>query len=249
MPGRASRGRTRRNACVDVVLAEAKSTTSVSVKNTENRLPARVEAMRDAGTSRGVFDHVAATAARTQRRPGRRPPSCSASAAQGPRQPRPGSPTASPLGRPDPAGASCDITSARPPKAAAGRPPLITLPKVNRSGVTPSRPHQPAGPTRKPVSTSSRISSAPWRRGQVAQQRVEPVARRDHAHVRGGRFDDDAGDLVAVLREGRLTAATSLYGSTIVSAALAPVTPGVSGRPNVTTPLPALASNASTWPW
>ncbi len=45
------------------------------------------------------------------------------------------------------------------------------------------------------------------------------------------------------------TAARSLYGSTIVSAALAPVTPGVSGSPNVTRPEPALASRASTWPW
>ena len=53
------------------------------------------------------------------------------------------------------------MTSARPPKAAAGSPPLITLPKVNRSASTPSRPYQPAGLTRKPVMTSSRISSAP----------------------------------------------------------------------------------------
>ena len=45
------------------------------------------------------------------------------------------------------------------------------------------------------------------------------------------------------------TARRSLYGSTIVSAALAPVTPGVSGSPNVATPEPALASSASTCPW
>ncbi len=45
------------------------------------------------------------------------------------------------------------------------------------------------------------------------------------------------------------TAARSLYGSTSVSAVCAPVTPGVSGSPNVTTPDPAAASNASTWPW
>ncbi len=45
------------------------------------------------------------------------------------------------------------------------------------------------------------------------------------------------------------TAATSLYGSTIVSLAAAPVTPGESGRPSVATPEPAAASSASTWPW
>ena len=58
-----------------------------------------------------------------------------------------------------PAGASMPITSARPPNAAAGSPPPITLPKVNRSGAQPStapvRPQWPAGPTRKPVMTSS----------------------------------------------------------------------------------------------
>ena len=46
-----------------------------------------------------------------------------------------------------------------------------------------------------------------------------------------------------------VTAAASLYGSTTVSAAEAPVTPGVSGRPRVATPEPAATSRASTWPW
>jgi hypothetical protein len=45
------------------------------------------------------------------------------------------------------------------------------------------------------------------------------------------------------------TASTSLYRSTIVSPAAAPVTPGVSGRPRVATPEPADASRASTCPW
>ena len=42
---------------------------------------------------------------------------------------------------------ACAITSARPPNAAAGKPPPITLPKVTRSGrqpsTAPSRPHWP----------------------------------------------------------------------------------------------------------
>jgi hypothetical protein len=40
-----------------------------------------------------------------------------------------------------------------------------------------------------------------------------------------------------------------VVGSTIVSAACAPVTPGLVGRPSVATPEPAWASSASTWPW
>ncbi len=53
------------------------------------------------------------------------------------------------------------MISARPPNAAAGRPPPITLPNVVRSPATPSRPYQPEPVTRNPVSTSSMISSAP----------------------------------------------------------------------------------------
>ena len=53
------------------------------------------------------------------------------------------------------------MTSARPPNAAAGSPPPMTLPKVNRSASTGSWPYQPARVTRKPVITSSLMSSAP----------------------------------------------------------------------------------------
>jgi hypothetical protein len=56
-----------------------------------------------------------------------------------------------------PCGASCPITSARPPNAAAGKPPPITLPKVIRSGTTPSMPNQPSREERKPVITSSEM--------------------------------------------------------------------------------------------
>ena len=50
-------------------------------------------------------------------------------------------------------------------------------------------------------------------------------------------------------RTQRRTASRSLYGSTIVSPACAPVTPGVSGSAKVATPEPAAASSESTWPW
>ena len=51
------------------------------------------------------------------------------------------------------------------------------------------------------------------------------------------RLGDHAGDLAARARRTRpRTASRSLYGSTIVSPACAPVTPGVSGSPRVATP-------------
>ena len=82
-------------------------------------------------------------------------------------------------------------------------PPPSTLPKVTRSGVHPapsgttraaSRPHQPAGPTRNPVSTSSRISRAPFSRAIVASARLNPRAGREHARVGSRRLGDDRGD-------------------------------------------------------
>ena len=60
-----------------------------------------------------------------------------------------------------PSGARRSITSVRPPNAAAGSPPLITLPKVNRSASTGSKPNHPDRLIRNPVITSSTIKSAP----------------------------------------------------------------------------------------
>ena len=55
------------------------------------------------------------------------------------------------------------MISARPPNAPTGRPPPMILPSVVRSGRMPSRSCAPPGATRKPVMTSSKIRSAPWR--------------------------------------------------------------------------------------
>ena len=60
-----------------------------------------------------------------------------------------------------PIGAIFCIRSARPPKAATGMPPPITLPSAVRSGVMPYMPWAPSRPTRKPHITSSKISTAP----------------------------------------------------------------------------------------
>ena len=68
------------------------------------------------------------------------------------------------------------MISARPPKAAQGRPPPITLPNVTRSPATPSTPYQPEAVTRNPVSTSSMISSAPADRHSEASRALNPGA-------------------------------------------------------------------------
>ena len=83
-----------------------------------------------------------------------------------------------------PSGASCSMRSRLPATAATGRPPPMTLPKVTRSGThgsspdaveaSRSTPQYPAGPARKPVSTSSQIMTAPSLRHSVAMRRLNP---------------------------------------------------------------------------
>src|SRR5215469_4466391 len=148
-----------------------------------------------------------------------------------------------------PAGASRCMISARPPKAAQGSPPPITLPNVTRSPRTPSIPYQPEAVTRKPVSTSSMMSSAPASLHSDLRSSLNPGA--------GGTTPMLAGQASVMTQaisgprvsNSAVTAAESLYGSTTVSAAEAPVTPGVSGRPSVATPDPAATRSASTCPW
>ena len=56
----------------------------------------------------------------------------------------------------------------------------------------------PPGATRKPVITSSKTRSAPWRVAERAQARRKSGPRRDDAHVPGHRLDDDRRDLVGL---------------------------------------------------
>src|SRR5215470_16071674 len=144
-----------------------------------------------------------------------------------------------------PDGASRSMISARPPNAAAGSPPPITLPNVIRSPATPSRPYQPDLVTRNPVSTSSMMSSEPCSAASAASTSLNPGS--------GGTTPMFAGHASVIRHAIRgpcaantpATAAVSLNGSTSVSAAAAPVTPGLSGRANVATPDPAAASSAA----
>ena len=138
---------------------------------------------------------------------------------------------------------------ARPPNAAQGSPPPITLPNVTRSPRTRSSPYQPEAETRKPVSTSSMINSAPESSQTDLSSWLKPGA--------GGTTPMLAGQASVITQaisppraaNSSVTAAASLYGRTTVSAADAPVTPGVSGSPSVATPDPAATSSASTCPW
>ena len=59
-----------------------------------------------------------------------------------------------------------------------------------------------ASRARKPVITSSKISSAPLRRAKFAQRFEIAGLRQNEARVGGNRLDDDGGDLARVLREG-----------------------------------------------
>ena len=141
------------------------------------------------------------------------------------------------------------MRSARPPNAAAGSPPPMTLPKVNRSASTGSRPYQPERDTRKPVMTSSRISSAPCAAVIRRSAALNPSSGGTTPMLPAAASLMTQAMSVPRSANTASTAATSLYGRTTVSAAAPVVTPGVSGRPRVATPEPAEASSASTWPW
>ena len=77
----------------------------------------------------------------------------------------------------------------------------MTLPKVIRSGTTPSTPYQPAFEVRKPVMTSSEMYSAPLSAHSSLQPGVEARQRRHHAHVARRRLGDHTGDLAGVRGE------------------------------------------------
>ena len=68
----------------------------------------------------------------------------------------------------------------------------MTLPKHHRSGVTPDHAVAPPGPSRKPVMTSSKISSAPTASQAARRPARKPGRGRDQVHVGRHRLDDDA---------------------------------------------------------
>src|SRR5690606_19082173 len=139
--------------------------------------------------------------------------------------------------------------SARPPNAAAGSPPPITFPNVIRSPATPSIPNQPDRDARNPVRTSSITSSAPCRSHSRFSSALKPDSGGTTPMLHGTASVMTQAMSLPCSWNAVSTAATSLYGRISVSAVVAPVTPGVSGSPNVATPEPAAASSEPTCPW
>ena len=136
-----------------------------------------------------------------------------------------------------------------PPKAPTGRPPPMILPKVVRSGSMPKRAWAPPKAARKPVMTSSKMSRAPYWRGDLAQAFEEAGPGQDKAHVGGHGFDDDGGDAFAMPAEDLAHGVKIVVGASRVSATTAAGTPGVPGMEKVATPEPAAARKGSAWPW
>ena len=68
------------------------------------------------------------------------------------------------------------MRSRRPPTAAQGKPPPITLPRTVRSGRMPKSSCAPPRPTRKPVMTSSKTSSAPLASHAARSSSRKPAA-------------------------------------------------------------------------
>ena len=174
---------------------------------------------------------------------------------RGRRRSRPGCPTACRPGRPGRAARAAPSRARLPPKAASGMPPPMTLPNTLRSGAKPGmarayRLCAPPSATRKPVITSSKTSSAPCARAQLAQALHEGHARAHEVHVAGDRLDHRRRRSSSPWRaNASSSAATLLYSRTSVCWTTASGTPALVGWPKVARPEPALTSSASAWPW
>ena len=86
----------------------------------------------------------------------------------------------------------------------------MTLPKHQRSGVTPDQAVAPPVPIRKPVMTSSKISSAPAASHAARKASQEAGGGRHEVHVGRHRLDNDAGHLGRPVPAPRCRAATTV---------------------------------------
>ena len=89
-----------------------------------------------------------------------------------------------------------------PPKTPTGRPPPTILPSVTRSASSSKARSAPPRATRKPVITSSTISSAPSRCGERAQAGEVAGGGRDAAGVADDRLHNHGGDGAGMRGEG-----------------------------------------------
>ena len=219
------------------------------------------EAEHPADASRGELDAGRLRRPRGAPRPARaRGPRASRSCrgarggagSRGPPPSRADCPRACPPGRRGPRARCCSISSRA---AAVGRGRQAAADHLAEAGeVRASRRSSPCAPpqaTRKPVITSSKISSAPWRSQSARRPARKPGSRQHAAHVARDRLDDDARDLAAASsRTRRATAARSLKGDCSGERReRPPARPASPGMPSVATPLPAPTSSASAWPW
>src|SRR5262249_42725980 len=94
-----------------------------------------------------------------------------------------------------PEGASCVISSPRPPNAASGSPPPTILPSTVRSGTTPKRSWAPPRATRNPPGEDE---PRPGRAAEQPQRLQKARRRRAAAHVPGDRLDEDRGQPLPV---------------------------------------------------
>lgn len=141
------------------------------------------------------------------------------------------------------------MMSLRPPNAASGIPPPMTLPIVVRSGVMPCSDCAPPSATRK---TGHHFVVNQHRAvffGQSAQGFDKGFGRADEVHIADEGFDNHAGDFVAALGKGFFELGDVVvfeYQSMLVKSA---GTPAEEGLPKVSRPLPAFTNRLSEWPW
>ena len=95
------------------------------------------------------------------------------------------------------------MRSRRPPYAAQGRPPPITLPRHVRSGPDAVADLRPAPGDAEAGHHLVEQQQRPVLVAQLAQALQVPLGRRDDAHVPRDGLDDEAGDLPRVLLEHR----------------------------------------------
>jgi hypothetical protein len=113
----------------------------------------------------------------------------------------------------------------------------------------PSTPCAPCSPTRKPVITSSKISSAPcWVQRSRQRWANSGVARTKFMLPAMASIIRQAMSLPCS-EKASSSWATLLYSSTMVCCTTSGGTPAEVGLPKVARPEPAFTSSASAWPW
>ena len=168
-PRRASRGRTARRPRGPTPMASAASMRRRSPEERRSAASRRGDTATRAPAARGGVRSPAASRAPALLQPQVALRRRARRVSRSRRPSRAGGRTASRPGTRARSGATSAISSARPPYAPIGMPPPMILPSTVRSGRTPKRACAPPRPTRNPVITSSKISSAPSARRQVAR--------------------------------------------------------------------------------